>query len=306
VAVDERTVAHVGGRSVARRGPSHRGPSPAEADTAAHTCAPTQEPECITVEPSLITRLSCGCLPGTGPDEVGGQAERRDTPRSIDRIVRDTLQRLRAEGAGLRNARLRAEVQRLSLTDPLTGLRNRAYLELAFVDEFERSKHYGRPLSVLMLDIDRFEDYDDAVGHPAGAVALVEVANAARSVARDADVFARYGGEEGVMVMAETDRGERYRLAEGIGRTVRELDGPQRQLSVSIGVASPSPSATNGETAHCLLERADRVLHQAKRRGRARVCMARAVDAHAPRPGDLWLRHRPRRSDAHAAVHDHR
>ena len=185
-------------------------------------------------------------------------------------------------GAGLRNARLHAEVLRLSLTDPLTGLRNRAYLELALEDEFERSTRYARPMSVLMLDIDHFKDYNDTFGHPAGDVALVEVTKAARSVTRDADVLARYGGEEFVMVMAETDHAGGYGLAERIRLAVRDLQGLRRKLTVSIGVAWLSPSAPDGEGAHSLLERADRALYQAKRMGRDRVCMARTLDAREP------------------------
>lgn len=134
-------------------------------------------------------------------------------------------------GAGLRNARLHAEVLRLSLTNPLSGLRNRTYLEFVLEDAFEQSKRYGRPTSILMLDIDRFKGYDDSFGHPAAGVALHEVAEAVRSVTRDADVLARYGGEEFIMVMAETD---------------------------SAGVASLSSTARADVSVQAPLERADR------------------------------------------------
>ena len=182
-------------------------------------------------------------------------------------------------GAGLRNARLHAEVVRLSLTDPLTGLKNRAYLETALEDEFHRSVRYERPMSVLILDIDRFKEYNDEFGHPAGDVALLEVAAAARSVARNADVLARYGGEEFVMVLAETDADGAHRLAERVRHAVRDLDGLRRTLTVSIGVASLAAPGTPGDTAHSLLIRADRALYEAKRRGRDRVCVAPAVEA---------------------------
>lgn len=160
--------------------------------------------------------------------------------------------------------------------------RNRAYLELALEDAFERSKRYRRPMSVLMIDIDHFKDYNDAFGHPAGDDALVEVAKAARSVARDADVLARYGGEEFVVVMAETGHAGGHGLAERIRHAVRDLRGLRRELTVSIGVASLSPSAMGGETSRSLLERADRALYQAKRMGRDRVCTARAIGARGP------------------------
>ena len=196
-------------------------------------------------------------------------------------------------GAGLDNARLHAEVLRLSLTDPLTGLRNRAYLELALEDEFERSARYGRPLSVLILDIDHFKDYNDTFGHAAGDVALLAVAKAARSVARDADVLARYGGEEFVMVMAETDDIGGHGLAERIRHAVRDLQTVRQKLTVSIGVASLSPSDPVDQSAHALLERADRALYRAKRTGRDRVCLAPGVDARqSPDDGESRATHR--------------
>lgn len=182
-------------------------------------------------------------------------------------------------GAGLHNVRMHAEVLRLGITDQVTGLRNRAYLDVALEEEVERSRRYGSPMSVLIIDIDRFKAYNDSFGHLAGDVALAAVTKAAESVARDADVLARYGGEEFVMVMTQTGPGGARRLAERIRHAVRELRDLRRRLTVSVGVASLDPSAATGETPHTLLERADRALYRAKQSGRDRVCVAEANDA---------------------------
>lgn len=187
----------------------------------------------------------------------------------------------RQVGAGLSNAALHAEVLRLSLTDALTGLRNRAYLDLVLEKEIGRSGRYHRPLTLLMFDIDRFKAYNDAYGHRAGDEALRRVAAAAQAVSREADVLARYGGEEFVLVMPETGSEGAVFVAERIRRAIASISGLRRPLTVSVGVATLGDGG--GSSAEDLFERADGALYEAKRLGRDRVCLTAPLPREPPR-----------------------
>ena len=188
----------------------------------------------------------------------------------ISRIVLLLAATLLAAVIVSRSVRLR----RLSSYDGLTQLHNRAYFEERLVEELLRASRYGRSLSVAILDVDGFKQFNDTYGHPAGDAALRTVAGALRGSARRSDIVARYGGEEFVIILTETGVHEAVAkldaLREEVGRLPIETprtSWPGR-LTVSAGVASwPDDGAWPDE----LLHAADDRLLAAKRAGRNRV-----------------------------------
>ncbi len=168
------------------------------------------------------------------------------------------------------NVLLHEEAQRLSITDGLTGLWNYRYFTMTVTKEIERASRFGRPLSLLMLDLDHFKEVNDSYGHQRGDAVLVELAGRIRAEARDVDTVARYGGEEIVVVLPETDEAGARQAAERICAAVRrkpfgEAGTPAIQLTVSAGVAV---YPRHGVSASQLLAAADAALYEAKHAGR--------------------------------------
>jgi diguanylate cyclase (GGDEF)-like protein len=159
----------------------------------------------------------------------------------------------------------------LSHSDALTGLRNRRAFEERMADEIVRSARYGSPLSVLLLDVDGLKEHNDRRGHRAGDAALVRVADAIRSGSRKADVAARWGGDEFVILAPSTGGDEALQLAERVRASAAD---PENGISISGGLATWSEVGRgDGES---LLRAADAALYEAKRRGRNRVVAAPA------------------------------
>lgn len=170
------------------------------------------------------------------------------------------------------NVLLHEEAQRLSITDPLTGLWNYRYLQMSLEQEIERATRFGRPLSLLMLDLDHFKAVNDAYGHQRGDAVLVELAARVHSVIREVDVFARYGGEELVLLLPETGASGASTSAERICEVVRgrPFDGhgdeePAIRVTVSVGVSTYPTHASDGPG---LIRAADEALYVAKTEGR--------------------------------------
>lgn len=168
------------------------------------------------------------------------------------------------------NVLLHEEAQRLSITDGLTGLWNYRYFTMTISKEIERAARFGRPLALLMLDLDHFKDVNDSFGHQRGDAVLIELAGRIRAQVRDVDTVSRYGGEEIVVVLPETDADGAAQLAERICEAVRrkpfgEPGLPQVRLTVSAGAAV---FPHHGLAASVLLARADEALYAAKRAGR--------------------------------------
>lgn len=176
------------------------------------------------------------------------------------------------------NVLLHKEAQRLSITDGLTGVWNRRYLQLTLTKEIERAQRFGRPLSVLMMDIDHFKVVNDEHGHPVGDEVLVELTRRTMSTIRgQIDALARYGGEEFVVVLPETPGDGAKVVADKILAVIRhgpfvEEDGKGVPITVSIGVAS---YPEDGSTADDLIRAADLAMYRAKEAGRDRVEGAR-------------------------------
>ncbi|MGZ2379679.1 PleD family two-component system response regulator [Rhizobium leguminosarum] len=180
------------------------------------------------------------------------------------------------------NDRLRASVKQtieLAVTDPLTGLYNRRYLDNHLNVLFNRSMARGRPLSVLITDIDRFKHVNDTYGHDGGDEVLREFSSRVRSTIRGADLACRYGGEEFVVVMPDTSPeiaaavAERLRAAIETAPFMLKHSGEALNVTASFGIASRIASVlTPGQ----LMKQADLALYEAKNTGRNRVVAAAA------------------------------
>lgn len=160
------------------------------------------------------------------------------------------------------------EFEQLSVTDTLTGLLNRRYIEERLLEEVKRSNRHGYPMSFMMLDVDQFKPYNDSFGHPAGDVALKIVGNVIRDTLRGADVAARFGGEEFAILLPQTTIDEAAIIADRIRSNIQETKFPHRAVTVSIGVSSCSAELC--VTAD-LISAADQALYEAKRLGRNMV-----------------------------------
>lgn len=166
------------------------------------------------------------------------------------------------------------EFQLMSITDPLTGLPNRRYLEERLMEELNRSKRYDYPMSFLMIDIDDFKAYNDKNGHQAGDLALQITAHCLKSGLRSADVASRYGGEEFCILLPQTALTEAGQIAERIRQRVSTTHFPHGKtqplgrVTVSIGVSTYSAMVNTSEN---IIAAADRALYQAKNMGKDRV-----------------------------------
>jgi two-component system cell cycle response regulator len=175
------------------------------------------------------------------------------------------------------NERLRDNVQQsmeLAVTDPLTGLYNRRYMETHAESLVARAAARGKPLSVLVIDIDHFKGINDSYGHDAGDDVLREFSERLRSCIRGIDLACRHGGEEFVVVMPDTDLGVANKVAERIRRKIAGEPiaigrGSQSiEVTISVGLASRIGPQ---DTAALIMKRADGALYLAKRDGRNRV-----------------------------------
>jgi two-component system, cell cycle response regulator len=180
------------------------------------------------------------------------------------------------------NERLRESVQHtieLAVTDGLTGLSNRRYLDSHLKLLLDRASARGRPLSVCITDIDRFKSINDTYGHDAGDDVLREIANRIRSTVRGADLACRYGGEEFVVVMPDTTIDMAASIAERLRGAIESTPFLLKQSGVQLSVTASLGLATrtgNDDTPDKLLKSADLALYQAKNTGRNRVVSAAA------------------------------
>ncbi|WP_038054422.1 GGDEF domain-containing protein [Thioalkalivibrio sp. ALJ1] len=164
--------------------------------------------------------------------------------------------------------RMEDEVRRLAHTDWLTGLANRLSLGDTLETEMERSRRYGRPLSLIMFDIDHFKDFNDDYGHETGDEVLKKLADTVRKALREADALGRWGGEEFMIVVPETPCKGAATMAEKLRQTVAAMKTScPISVTASFGVTDMRP----GDTPKTFARRVDEAMYQAKEAGRNRV-----------------------------------
>jgi diguanylate cyclase (GGDEF)-like protein/PAS domain S-box-containing protein len=224
------------------------------------------------------------CMPVQGQGQILGlfHIEVDVSPRSR-RPARDAEQRLRAMtdrvGPALANLKLRDALREMALRDGLTGLYNRRFLEDALNRELLRAERSGKPVSVVMIDIDHFKHFNDKYGHDAGDFVLSAVARAVTNSIRPSDIACRYGGEELAVVLSEASLECARERAEQMRVAIRNTN------LTHLGQTLPAPTAsfgvavypTNGTKPADLLKAADQALYRAKQEGRDRVCAAAEV-----------------------------
>jgi diguanylate cyclase (GGDEF)-like protein len=171
---------------------------------------------------------------------------------------------------------LAGQLKELSITDSLTGIFNRRYFEERFFEELHRSERHNLSFSLAMLDIDDFKLFNDTEGHLAGDEILKSVANITKECLRISDVLARFGGEEFIIIMPQTEKNEAFAVAERIRQSIREQSirrwngFPGKCITTSIGVATfPSDGTDRKE----LIRNADKALYKAKMEGKDKTVL---------------------------------
>jgi len=173
------------------------------------------------------------------------------------------------------NARLYRRTLELACTDGLTGLYNQRQFKKMFAEELARSARYGKPLSLVLFDVDNFKKFNDTYGHPTGDVVLQALATLLKELLRDSDRLFRYGGEEFVALLPETAFADALQVAERI-RIFVETESPRfldrvpvgHGITVSVGVASFPEDGNNPAT---LFKTVDDLMYEAKRKGKNQV-----------------------------------
>jgi len=169
----------------------------------------------------------------------------------------------------VRSFQYKKRLELMAVTDGLTGLYNHRFIFERLEEEIAKVSRYGRPLSVIMLDIDNFKRVNDTFGHRVGDEVIQSVAHAIIANTRKSDVVGRYGGEEFLILLPETDLSAAKVVAEKIRSTVAQLRFETKELAITIsaGVAQ----AQKDESYEALVNKADTNLYQAKRSGKNRV-----------------------------------
>jgi diguanylate cyclase (GGDEF)-like protein/PAS domain S-box-containing protein len=200
----------------------------------------------------------------------------RDASGQVEALIGfmfDISERKRQEQELLR---LHAELEALSFRDGLTGLPNRRMFEVMLTREWGSARRNARPLSLILIDVDFFKEYNDGLGHLAGDECLRQIGELLQreTARRPRDLVSRYGGEEFVVLLPETDAAVALVIAEQCRRAIHEARIPHPAaktglVSVSLGVSGVVPKESDEATA--FLDSVDKLLYQAKRAGRNRV-----------------------------------
>jgi diguanylate cyclase (GGDEF)-like protein len=243
----------------------------------------------------LLVCEICGQLPESSscvPTIVGGEVVGSvivQTPQELDRIQTEDVEiSVTQAGPVIANLRNLAIAELRAATDALTGLANNRSVGDTLNRMVAQAGRMKTPLAAIMFDLDHFKQVNDIHGHAKGDEVLATVAAVASSNVRESDFLGRYGGEEFVALLPDTDRGGAALLAEKLRRAIEDLEIPDldRRLSASFGVAMLPGDGMNGEQ---LLRAADRALYAAKRGGRNRVEIVNSSESRgkAPESGRL-------------------
>lgn len=226
----------------------------------------------VNYPPGIRFYAGAPLLSSTG-EALGSVCVIDNRPRELSESQIKALQALsRQVTALLEMRRLVSELEVISTTDALTGLRNRRAFDAKLLEEHQRNARSRQPFSLLLLDVDHFKSYNDTFGHQAGDDVLGEIARILQYTVRSYDMAARYGGEEFAVILPDTDKPGAMELAERLRLAIERAEWLNRKITVSVGVATLG----FGQSIPALIEEADRALYTAKERGRNRV-----VDADA-------------------------
>lgn len=157
------------------------------------------------------------------------------------------------------------KLQALATTDGLTGIANHRAFQEQLAEEWQRTNRYGNPFSVILLDVDKFKQYNDSFGHPEGDRVLKIVAQILTETARETDFVARYGGEEFVILLSETGEQGALEAAERFRLAIEQQEWTLRPVTASFGVATLTVNTTSAQE---LIDSADKALYQSKQAGR--------------------------------------
>jgi diguanylate cyclase (GGDEF)-like protein len=240
---------------------------------------PEHLPEMRALRSAIVAPLAPKGAAGRPQGVIRLDATRSNAFTSAD--LRRLVAFANTAAVAIDNARLHAEVQRLAVTDSLTGLANPRAFEHALATEFHRAGRYGYSLSLVIMDIDSFKEYNDTFGHPAGNERLKAIAKILRANVRDPDLPVRYGGEEFALLLPHTNKAGALALAERVRESAEVAAPPSARpggpgtpvsgYSLSLGVASFPNDAL---TAEQLVVAADNAELAAKRAGKNRVVAA--------------------------------
>ena len=190
----------------------------------------------------------------------------KKNPTYTDLDLKILLAIVRQAAVAIENAQLSKELKYLTITDPLTHLYNYRHLMECLAYEIKRFNRFGRPLCLMIIDVDEFKEYNDAFGQAEGNVLLKNIGRLLIESLREVDIICRYAGDEFVVIMADTDVEKVKTIAEKVRKAVEEAKF-KKPMTVSIGIAQGFKDMTR----HDIILKADAALHKAKKDGRNKV-----------------------------------
>ncbi len=191
--------------------------------------------------------------------------------------VRDITDRKEAEAERLRALKL----EKIAITDPLTKIYNRRFFYEAAEKEFERARRSNSPISLIIFDIDHFKEVNDTYGHLTGDQVLINLVNLCQRNTRSIDIFARFGGEEFVVLMPDTDPKSAQEMAERLREMVAEkplASSGEADVSTTISLGIAHWDSQSSLEINILLDQADQALYQSKKAGRNRMTIWKDPD----------------------------